>query len=58
MRLVALHIAALLVIAGSVVCASAANLDGHMKYTIVSYSFNIDGNEALIDNDQTLLYLI
>jgi hypothetical protein len=56
MKLTVLTITALLIIAGDVVCATAANLDGHMKYTIVSYSFNIDGTETLIDdNSQELL---
>ena len=55
MKHAALIISTLLIICGSVAYAGAANLEGHMKYTIVSYSFNIDGNEALIDNDQTLL---
>lgn len=55
MRLVAIHITILLFIAGSIACASAANLDGHMKYTIVSYSFNIDDHETIKDNEETLL---
>jgi hypothetical protein len=51
MKLAALTITTLLMLLGSAMFGSAANLDGHMKYTIVSYSFNIDGNEALLDND-------
>ncbi len=38
-------------------CARAANLDGHMKYTIVSYSFNIDSDDALPDNEAQALLI-
>ena len=50
MKFAAHILIALLIIGGSVVCANAANLEGHMKYTIVSYSFNIDDNETLFDS--------
>lgn len=57
MKLAPLIISILLIIGGSVVSAGAANLEGHMKYTIVSYSFSIDGNEAFLDNDSNALLI-
>ncbi len=57
MKPVILTISALLLLGGSVVGANAANLDGHMKYTIVSYSFNIDESETILGPDSKSLLI-
>lgn len=50
MRKSATFILTLLVTLGIASGVSAANLDGHMQYRIVSYSLNVDGSSDAIKN--------
>lgn len=56
MKAITVTIAAILLLLIGAVCAGAADLDGHMKYTIKGYSFSIDPGDSLFDHEaQSLL---
>ncbi len=57
MKVLFTSIAALFLFVLGGTCALAANLDGHMKYTIVSYSFSGNDNDIISESGKDSLLI-